>query len=56
MRPIVDKERWYFVDEAGDPVFYGKGKKCIVGTEGCSRTFSVGFGAQQELASRAPEK
>lgn len=43
MRPIVEKQRWYFVDEAGDPTFYGKGKKVIVGTEGCSKTFSVGY-------------
>jgi hypothetical protein len=38
-----NKPRWYFVDEAGDPTFYTRGKKLIVGTEGCSRTFSVGF-------------
>jgi hypothetical protein len=43
MRPIIDKERWYFVDEAGDPNFYGKGKKVIVGTEGCSRVFLLGY-------------
>ena len=43
MRTPEDKSRWYFVDEAGDPNFYGTGKKLIVGTEGCSRTFSVGF-------------
>jgi hypothetical protein len=38
-----DKPRWYFVDEAGDPTFYTSGKQLIIGTEGCSRTFSVGF-------------
>lgn len=43
VRPIVDQERWHFVDEAGDPNFYGKGKKIIVGTEGCSRVFLVGY-------------
>lgn len=43
MKQAEDKPRWYYVDEAGDPVFYGKGKKIIVGSEGCSRTFSVGF-------------
>ena len=43
MRSPEDKHRWYFVDEAGDPAFYAKGKKLIVGIEGCSRTFSVGF-------------
>ena len=25
---------WYFVDEAGDPFFYGAGKKIIVGRHG----------------------
>ena len=43
MKKAEEKPRWFFVDEAGDPTFYGKGKKIIVGTEGCSRTFSVGF-------------
>lgn len=43
MRTPEDKARWYFVDEAGDPTFYTSGKKLIVGTEGCSRTFSVGL-------------
>ena len=43
MRSPEDKHRWCFVDEAGDPAFYAKGKKLIVGSEGCSRTFSVGF-------------
>jgi len=43
MKQAEDKHRWFYVDEAGDPSFYGKGKKIIVGVEGCSRTFSVGF-------------
>ncbi|MGH9521618.1 MAG: DUF3800 domain-containing protein [Terriglobales bacterium] len=43
MQGAEDKPRWYFVDEAGDPAFYGKGKEIIVGREGCSRVFSVGF-------------
>lgn len=37
------RARWYYVDEAGDPAFYAKGKKLIVGQEGCSKTFAVGF-------------
>jgi len=32
-----------YVDETGDPNFYAKGRKLIVGTEGCSRTFGLGF-------------
>lgn len=43
MKQAEDKPRWYYVDESGDPNFYGKGKKFIVGTEGCSLTFSLGF-------------
>ena len=43
MKQAEDKPRWYYVDEAGDPNFYGKGMNIIVGTEGCSRTFSLGF-------------
>ena len=43
MKQAEDKPRWYFVDEAGDPAFFGKGKKLIVGNDGCSRTLSIGF-------------
>jgi nicotinamide mononucleotide adenylyltransferase len=43
VKKAEEKPRWFFVDEAGDPVFYGKGKRIIVGSDGCSRTFSVGF-------------
>jgi hypothetical protein len=38
-----DKTRQFFVDESGDPAFYGKGGRIIVGEEGCSRTFLLGF-------------
>lgn len=43
MKQAEVKPRWYYVDEAGDPIFFSKGKGIIIGTEGCSRTFSVGF-------------
>lgn len=43
MKQAENKPRWFFVDEAGDPTFYGKGKQVIIGHDGCSRTFSVGF-------------
>lgn len=33
----------YFVDEAGDPVFYDKNGKLIVGTEGCSKILIIGY-------------
>lgn len=34
---------WYFIDESGDPTFYGKGNRLIVGEPGCSRIFLLGF-------------
>jgi hypothetical protein len=43
MKQAQDEHRFFYVDETGDPGFYGKGKKLIVGNEGCSRTFGVGF-------------
>jgi hypothetical protein len=33
----------YFVDEAGDPVLFDAKGRVLVGTEGCSRYFSVGL-------------
>jgi hypothetical protein len=33
----------YFVDEAGDPVFYNAKGDFIVGTEGCSKTLIIGY-------------
>lgn len=38
-----ETKTWYFVDESGDPAFYGKGGKVIVGEEGCSSVFLMGF-------------
>ncbi len=35
--------QYFFVDEAGDPVFYNKYGKCIVGEEGCSEILLIGF-------------
>lgn len=32
-----------FLDEAGDTTFYGKGKKCIIGNEGVSKSFIIGM-------------
>ncbi len=43
MKTTADEHRYFYVDETGDPNFYGKGKKLIVGNEGCSLTFGVGF-------------
>ena len=33
----------YFLDEAGDPSFYGKGKSIIVGTQGVSSNYFLGM-------------
>lgn len=43
MKQPLDEHRYFYVDETGDPSFYAKGKKLIVGQEGCSRTFGLGF-------------
>ena len=32
-----------FIDEAGDPNFFGKGGVVIIGQEGVSKTFSLGM-------------
>ncbi len=50
MQQAQDEHRYFFVDEAGDPNFYAKGKKLIVGEPGCSRTFALGF-----LRTSAPD-
>jgi hypothetical protein len=33
----------YFLDEAGDPSFYGKGKSIIIGTPGVSSCYFLGM-------------
>ena len=43
MKQAQDEHRFFYVDETGDPNFYGKGRKLIVGEPGCSRTFGLGF-------------
>jgi hypothetical protein len=42
--------RFYYVDEAGDPVLFGKRGQVIINTEGCSRFFILGI-----LDCRQPE-
>lgn len=34
---------WYFVDEAGDPTFYNRRGRLVVGQEGCSPLLILGF-------------
>jgi len=38
-----DGETHLFVDESGDPTFYARGGKCIVGEFGCSKILILGF-------------
>jgi hypothetical protein len=35
--------RYYFVDEAGDPVLFNRNKQVVVGAEGCSAYFILGL-------------
>lgn len=43
IKETQNETRQFFVDESGDPAFYGKGGRIIVGEEGCSRAFLLGF-------------
>ena len=41
---LKDKNvNYFFVDESGDPTFYNKEGKFIVGEEGCSKILILGF-------------
>ena len=40
---IKNKQTYFFVDESGDPTFYNKYGKNIVGQEGCSKVLILGF-------------
>lgn len=39
----IERKGFYFVDEAGDPVFYNSKGELIVGTEGCSKVLIIGY-------------
>jgi hypothetical protein len=43
MKQPKSRPMWYFVDEAGDPTFYSKRGKLIVGQPGCSPILILGF-------------
>jgi hypothetical protein len=43
MRPVRDRDLYFFIDEAGDPTFYNRKGKLIVGSEGCSSRLILGF-------------
>ena len=43
MKKPRDGENYLFVDESGDPTFYARGGKCIVGEFGCSKVLILFF-------------
>jgi len=43
LKKTEQKTVYFFVDESGDPNFYGKGGDIIVGQPGCSRVLLLGF-------------
>jgi len=43
MQKKQNDKTYFFVDEAGDPIFYNKYGRCIVGEEGCSKILLVGL-------------
>lgn len=43
MKRPQDGHNWFFVDESGDPTFYNREGKLIVGQEGCSAILLLGF-------------
>lgn len=36
-------EKYYFVDESGDPTFFNKHGECLLGQQGCSALLILGF-------------
>jgi hypothetical protein len=43
MKKMLPGKNYFFVDESGDPTFYDKHKRLIVGNGGCSSIFLLGF-------------
>jgi hypothetical protein len=43
MRALRDGDLYFFIDEAGDPNFYNRRGKLIVGEDGCSSHLILGF-------------
>ncbi len=43
MKKALEETNYYFVDESGDPTFYNSKGRLIVGVEGCSKIFIMGF-------------
>jgi hypothetical protein len=47
------ESKYYFVDEAGDPILFGSRGSVRIGSEGCSRFFTVGVADIPEAAKLA---
>lgn len=43
MNKLQNKTTYFFVDESGDPTFYDRKGRLIVGKEGCSKVILLGF-------------
>jgi hypothetical protein len=43
MPEVAIEKRHRFLDETGDPTFYGKGRKLILGEQGVSLSFGIGI-------------
>lgn len=43
MQKKIIEKNYFFVDESGDPTFYNRFGKFIVGDEGCSKILLIGF-------------
>lgn len=41
--PAQEKKIYFFIDESGDPNFYGKGKKLLVGNQGYQPLLLIGM-------------
>jgi hypothetical protein len=53
MKTVKEGETNFFVDEFGDPIFYDKKGRLIVGAEGCSLILGLGF---VEMADPRPAR
>jgi len=51
MQDKISKQRFFFVDESGDPYFYDRNGECIVGKSGCSKLLILGFIKTDEPAT-----
>ena len=48
MKGKKNKTTYFYIDEAGDPIFYNRKGDLIVGNEGCSKILLIGFVRTQD--------